>query len=296
MAGTEAGAPPRERDFLPIGRGGPPIYRGALPQGESVPFFRGRYKFLLIWTALCLLPMPALVGKLAAPIPPGCFEWCGLDAQIAGWLIGVISVIWLVVTLVAFWISTQLERRVERAEHRRTFSALAALGAGCLPLVVIVGLLGHDLGLASLMIWISFVLQVVAGRALAAGARFSPVRWAALWFMAIATLALASSPFLRLDNVYVNSLFAAFYVGLALLAIAAFREYARERPGLVLLAAGSLLAVADTVYSLRIHQSLWIAGFALPATAIGWMWIGVVLLRTRSSAIAPAANSPHLAA
>jgi hypothetical protein len=244
--------------------------------------FRGRDKFLLIWTALCLLPMPLLVAGLAAPVPAGCFEYCGLSAQIGGWLIAVIFIVWLVVTLVASWVSTQLERQPQRTRHRQTLSAVASLGAGFLLFLVTIRVPG-DRWLATVIVWISFVLAVVAGRALAAGARFSPVRWAALWFMAVATLSMVSAPFLRLADVQMNGLFVAFYAGLALLAIAAFREHTAERPGLALLAAGSFLAIVNIGYSLVFHDSVPFAVLAIPASTAGWIWIGVMLLRMRSS-------------
>jgi hypothetical protein len=261
-----------------------------------VRILRSRYTLLLIWTGACLLPAPALLSTIAAPVAARCFEWCDLDRMLAMAAIVIIGTVWLVVTLLALWLSTRALPLERRSGERRRFAAFAALASAALPLVLSLVSVTSGRGIALFLVFLFFALQVIAGYALAAGARFSPVRWAALWLMVLATLTI--SPLVRADNVFINTLalsaygFVGFDVGLALLAATAWPDHVGERPGLLLLIASSLLSLAATVYSVRFHQSIGVGALAGIALAIGWLWIGIVSLRSRFK---PSAAEPSSA-
>lgn len=64
---------------------------------------RAPYPRLILWTVFALTPMPWLVGVMAAPISPDCFEWCGLGQRFAALGFVVVGVLWLLAMLVVAW-------------------------------------------------------------------------------------------------------------------------------------------------------------------------------------------------
>ncbi len=61
------------------------------------------WRFTIIWTGLCLILLASLVDTIQRPIPAGCWEYCGLNADIARSVFPWVLLVWLMVTFVAAW-------------------------------------------------------------------------------------------------------------------------------------------------------------------------------------------------
>jgi hypothetical protein len=65
---------------------------------------RIRWRFTIIWTGVCLVVLASFVDTIRMPIPAGCWEYCGLNADIARAAFPWVLLVWLTVTLVAAWL------------------------------------------------------------------------------------------------------------------------------------------------------------------------------------------------
>jgi hypothetical protein len=62
--------------------------------------WRKPYPVLLGWTAIALVPLLLLVGAMAVPVAPGCFEWCNIGQEFAAFAFRLVSILWLLAVLV----------------------------------------------------------------------------------------------------------------------------------------------------------------------------------------------------
>ena len=84
---------------------------------------RIRWPFTILWTVVCVALVAGMVSTAAEPPPPGCWEYCSLNADEYKGLIPIAIVVWLVVTLVANCLCTLAtttrcpgcRRRIDRA-------------------------------------------------------------------------------------------------------------------------------------------------------------------------------------
>ena len=67
---------------------------------------RVRWRFTILWTGICLAAFAVLLDTAGRPPEPGCFEYCSLNADVAGGLIPIVFVGWLVIVLLANWLWT----------------------------------------------------------------------------------------------------------------------------------------------------------------------------------------------
>jgi hypothetical protein len=268
------------------------------------------YRSLRNWTLICLVPVLALIVWVAAsPSYEGCFEWCDVPALIATFAITWISVAWLVGILIVAW----------RWRHRApALAVVAALGAGVLSLVQEADIyLRADyppevvsvviLGLTLPPVW-----------RLAASARPAGVGRLAAAATLLSTL-VSSFALLILGTSIYNSTFdvsallldisgIAFSAGLTVLAASCWQGHRDERPGLAMLAAGSILGIVIVVlYRLVPYNGgeitffnplpfgpvielpgyfLTVGAFAAPLVGVGWLWIALTWLRSSRAATA----------
>ena len=71
------------------------------PLARRAPAIRIRLPFTIVWTALCVIVAVELGGDVATPVSPECRDMCGLTSMLARFGIGLVFVVWLVVTVVA---------------------------------------------------------------------------------------------------------------------------------------------------------------------------------------------------
>ena len=67
-------------------------------------FLRQPTRFLLLWTAICAVPIYVVVSEAMQPVPESCFEWCDIAWPIARMVTTVVGVIWLVVVVLVIWL------------------------------------------------------------------------------------------------------------------------------------------------------------------------------------------------
>jgi hypothetical protein len=65
---------------------------------------REPWRFVILWTALCAIPVYWLIEKALQPVDPRCFEYCGLYGEVAGIVVPTIMVIWIAVSGLVIWI------------------------------------------------------------------------------------------------------------------------------------------------------------------------------------------------
>jgi hypothetical protein len=67
-------------------------------------------RFLVLWTLLCALPLPSLIGAVAAPTPASCQDMCDLDSSLA--MLGIFALVaaWLAIGLLYLWIEGRASR------------------------------------------------------------------------------------------------------------------------------------------------------------------------------------------
>jgi hypothetical protein len=58
-------------------------------------------RLVLLWTILCGVAVSFLVPLVTTPAHPECRDMCGMGTAIGSYLIGIIVVIWLVVSTAA---------------------------------------------------------------------------------------------------------------------------------------------------------------------------------------------------
>jgi hypothetical protein len=67
-------------------------------------FLREPWRFVIIWTLACAIPVYLLIVDITRPIAPGCWDMCDLSAAIGRFILAVIAVVWLAVTGLALWL------------------------------------------------------------------------------------------------------------------------------------------------------------------------------------------------
>jgi hypothetical protein len=59
---------------------------------------------LAYWSVLCAIPVVWLITQASEPVSPECFEWCDLDAYLAGRLVPLILLVWFGVVALVLWL------------------------------------------------------------------------------------------------------------------------------------------------------------------------------------------------
>jgi hypothetical protein len=224
----------------------------------------------------------ALIGLLSTnylqPIPPDCFEWCGLGRLLATAGISMVALVWLLILVTAGWFGR---------DSSPGLSVITAFLSTVLWLVIsafvlvspdwdsyayalfqLVGILVLGVQLPPAWRLARRTRSPIAGRVATATMGIATLV-AAFAFVALGTDIFSSGPAVQ------EAAYLAFSLGLVLLAVSSWPLARAERAGLAALATGSVFSLLTEGYSFLMPVDLGlIFVVAFPVIGLGWAWIG----------------------
>jgi hypothetical protein len=242
---------------------------------------RKPYPVLIRWTAIALLPMPLLVGAMAAPAAPGCFEWCSVGQEFAAFAFRLVGVLWLFAVLVVAWPWRERESTVAVSSAVLASSALLIVTLRIYQ-VVSFEVIGLDLLLVAWGLGLGLQLPPVwrLSRRTPPSTPLRVVVGAMTLAVAVAALAVVflGNRVGQADSLVVLTWFV-FVAGLLLISVAALRDGVAAPSvigplvvaclPIVLLPVG-IAAPGDIGYAIFL---------VLPLSAAAWLWIAAAWLR-----------------
>ena len=260
-------------------------------------FWGTPYPFLVVFTALVLLPVPILLGVMAAPVPEGCFEYCELGQQFAAGVMLLVLGLWLFVWLAVAWVWHDRKPMIEPVSALGASVALAIL-ALLFYRIVSLEPVAQQLRQAAWVLGLGLQLPPVwrlARREPSTRLRFVvDAMGIAVAVAALATIVLGTDQVWSPGPPIVFVAWIVFVVGLMVVSVRAWRHGTVSQSTIAPLLVATLpILVVPVAFALP-GEIGYVGFLEIPLSAIAWLWIGLAWLRDPGSrTLALAAAQPQ---
>ena len=250
-------------------------------------FWGNPYPFLVVFTAVVLLPVPFLVGAMVAPLPAGCFEYCDMGGLFGAELLTLLLELWLVVWLAVTWVWHDRKPMMETVSAIGASVALAVL-APLFYRVVLIEPITEEVRQIAWVLALGLQLPPVwrlARREPSTRLRFVVgVMGIDVTVAALASLVFGSSVAWSAGPPIVFLAWVVFVVGLLIVAVRAWRDSTASPSVAAPLILATLPIMVLPVAILFPGDLGYVALLEIPLLAIAWLWIPVRWLRGREPA------------